>query len=388
MYCIVNKELIIDGLQKAAGILPARTGAAYLRSLWLKAEKGMLTLMSTDASIEFTGVYAADVQEEGLAGVNGRAFVDLVRKLPGGELRMKLDSGIGALLLEHGRRSAYKLPVSDAAWFQPLQPFPAEGSVIWSGDFFHELIDRVFFCISDDEPDGAIACMYLNPRADKRIDVCGLNGHQFAVVTFAHDALHACLPREGLLTQKKYVSEVRKWLGTDEIELNITDKRLFLRGGDGRETISLPRAGHAFPDYSGFLSRLSAENGQVSSLSLNRRECQESLDRLSVFNTENDICTYFKLQPAEVSLSAQGQEGSATEFLEAAYDGALEQIAFPTKKMMDVLAHYKSERLNLTLTGPEGPCGISGPDDPDYTVLIMPMKIVEKRYYEPADIEG
>ncbi|MDR2726466.1 MAG: DNA polymerase III subunit beta [Deltaproteobacteria bacterium] len=385
MYCILNKEQIIDGLQKAAGILPARTGAAYLRSLWLKAENGMLTLMSTDASIEFTGSYPVDVQEEGLAGVNGRAFVDLLRKLPQGELCMKLDPGMNTLLLEQGRRT-YKLPISDATWFQPLSAFPAEGAVVWSGDFFHELIDRVLFCISDDETADAIACMYLKPREDKRIDVCGLNGHQFAVVTFAHDALHACLPPEGLLTQKKYIAELRKWLGTDEIELNITDKRLFLRSGDGRETVSLPRSGHMYPDYSTFLSRLSGESSTVSKLFLNRQECQEALDRLSIFNTDNDRCTYFELHAGEIVLSAQGQDtGSATESLEVTYDGSIERIAFPTRNMMEILAHYQSERLNLTLTGAEGPCGINGPDDADYTVLIMPMKIADQQYYEPDD---
>ncbi len=382
MYCIVNKEQIIDGLQKAAGIIPTRTGAAYLRSLWLKAEAGSLTLMATDASIEFTGTYAVDVREEGLTGVNGRAFVDLVRKLPQGELRLRLDKDSGALLLEQGRRS-YKLPVSEAAWFQPLSAFPAEGGVAWAGDFFQETIDRVAFCISDDEAADAIACLCLKPRSDKRIDACGLNGHQFAVTTFAHDDLHACLPAEGLLIQKKYVGELRKWLATDEIEVNITEKRLFVRSGDGRETISVPRSGHTYPDYSAFLGRLSGAGGAVSHLHLDRRECQDALDRLSIFNTDNDRCTYFELHQQEVVLSASGQEtGSATESLEVTYDGSIERIAFPTRNLMDILTHYQSENLDLTLTGPEGPCGIGGGDDPDYTVLIMPMKIVAQQYYE------
>ena len=383
MYCVVNKEQIIDGLQKAASIIPTRTGAAYLRSLWLKAENNTLTLMSTDASIEFTGSYQVEVREPGLTGVNGRAFVDLLRKLPQGELRMKLDTESGALLLEQGRRT-YKLPVSDASWFQPLSTFPDTGAVVWSGDFLHELIDRVFFCISDDETADAIACLCLKPRPDKRLDVCGLNGHQFALVTFAHDDLHASLPAEGLLIQKKYAGELRKWLGSDEIELNVTDKRLFLRSGDGRETISLPRSGHVYPDYSAFLARLSGENGKVSNLSLARKECQEALDRLSIFNTDNDRCTYFDLRSAEVVLSAQGQDtGSATESLEVRYDGTIERIAFPTRNMMEILTHFQSEQLNLILTGAEGPCGITGQDDADYTVLIMPMKIADQQYYEP-----
>ena len=57
MLFTVKKENIIEGLQKAAGIIPTRAGAAYLRSLWIKAEGEVLTIMATDANIEFTGTY-------------------------------------------------------------------------------------------------------------------------------------------------------------------------------------------------------------------------------------------------------------------------------------------------------------------------------------------
>ena len=63
MLFTVKKENIIEGLQKAAGIIPTRAGAAYLRSLWIKAEGEVLTIMATDANIEFTGTYPADVKE-------------------------------------------------------------------------------------------------------------------------------------------------------------------------------------------------------------------------------------------------------------------------------------------------------------------------------------
>ena len=353
MLFTVKKENIIEGLQKAAGIIPTRAGAAYLRSLWIKAEGEVLTIMATDANIEFTGTYPADVKEPGLVGVNGRNFVDLVRRLPAG----------------------------DPTWFQSLAPFSSEGAVVWSGDFFQEIIDRVFFCVSDDESSDAIACLYFKPVGEGHIEVCGLNGHQFALTRFTHDDLSARLPEDGVLIQRKYVGELRKWLGGDEIEVNLTDKRLFVRSGDGHETLSLPRAGYAYPDYSPFMTRLASPD--VSLLKLSRKDCLDALDRISIFNTESDRCTYFELSSAEAMLSAQGQNtGSANESLEVSYNGSIGRIAFPTKNLMEILTHYQSGELTLTLTGAEGPCGINGTEDPDYTVLIMPMKIAEESYYE------
>ena len=395
MKLTIVKEQIVEGLQKAASILPTRTGAAYLRSVWLKAEGNAVSIMATDANIEFAGSYPAQVSEPGLVGVQGRAFVDLIRQLPAGNIQMTVDAASGNLLLEQGRRK-YKLPVNDETWFQNFSEFPAEGAVVWSGDFLQDLLDRVTFCISDDDSMDAIACLFMKPVASQslaededsatlgRIEVCGLNGHQFALVGFMHDDLAARLPAEGILIQKKYLQELKKWLGGDEIELNITDKRLHLRTLDGKETLSLPRATHQYPDYMLFMDKLKTDS---SLLQVDRKESVEALGRISIFNTDSDRCTYMDLSANEAVLSAQGQDiGSANESLEVTYDGDIPRIAFPTRNLMDIMGHFNSTRLQMVLTGAEGPCGITGKDDPDYTVIIMPMKIAETTYYSEEDV--
>jgi len=384
MKLTVNKEQIIEGLLKAAAIIPAKAGAQYLRSIWLKAEEGSLSVMSTDANIEFTGRYPAEVAKPGLIGVQGRAFVDLVRQLPTGVLHLTLDEASGNLLIEQGRRT-YKLPVSGAEWFQNFSAFPAEEAVTWSGDFLQDVLDKVAFCISDDDAMDAIACLCMKPRGNGRIDVCGLNGHQFALVSFTHDELAERLPEAGMLIQKKYLQDIKKWLGVDEIELNITDKRLYLRSLDGAETLSLPRAAHEYPDYNIFMSKLASED--MHPMTLARKEAIEALGRILIFNTESDRCTYMDLTAGEALLSAQGQDvGSANESLEVTYNGDIKRIAFPTRNLLDVLGHFVSAKIDMMLTGSEGPCGIRGADDTEYTVIIMPMKVSETTYYSEEDV--
>ena len=62
----------------------------------------------------------------------------------------------------------------------------------------------MFFCVSDDESSDAIACLYFKPVGEGHIEVCGLNGHQFALTRFTHDDLSARLPEDGVLIQRKY----------------------------------------------------------------------------------------------------------------------------------------------------------------------------------------
>ena len=383
MFVKVIRDEIIEGLQKSAGIIPAKTGAAFLRSIWLEAVDGSLKIMSTDSSLEFSGEYPARVEATGRAGVQGRAFYELVRKLPAGELTIKTDAESKNVLVEQGSRK-YKLPANEAEWFQPFSEFPAGETVFWSGDFLHEIIERLAFCISEEDSMEAIACLSLKPVDDgagnRHVEVCGLNGHQFAMFTFVNDDIYNLLPAEGALIQRKYLAELKKWLGADEIEMALGEKRLFLRTGDHRETFSLPLSFYQYPNYQGFLSKL--KDPASSRLTLNRGELMDSLERIGIFNTDSNRCTYFLFSPGEVVLYSQGQDvGTATESLPATFQGDLQRIAFPTKNLVEILSHFSSDEVSFTLTGAEAPCGIAGAVDPNYDVIIMPMMIQEETYY-------
>ncbi len=387
MFLKVYKEDIIEGVQRAANIIPSKSGATYLRSIWLRASENKLEIMATDSSIEFRGTYTAEVLQEGLAGVQGRHFVELLRKWPSGQSSLKTDAENGNLLIEQGERRKYNLPTNETMWFQNFSEFPENGSsgpVVWAGDFLQEIIENISFCISDDDAMDAIACLYMKPVESGHIEVCGLNGHQFAMVRFLNDDLRAMLPADGILIQKKYLGELKKWLGSGEIELNMLEKRLFFRTGDHKEMLSLPLSAYQYPDYMNFMSKIAEPD--VAKLTVNRKDIFEALERLLVFNNEHNRCTYFDMSSNELLLSSTANDvGSARESLDVEYSGGIQKIAFPTRNVIEILSHYKSEKITFTLTGSEGPCGISGPDDADYMVIIMPMKIVDSNYYNSEE---
>jgi DNA polymerase-3 subunit beta len=389
MFLKVNRDEIIEGLQKSANIIPAKTGAAFLRTIWLQCENGNLNIMSTDSNLEFMGSYPATIEGDGLAGVQGRAFYDLVKQLRSdqGELTFRTDEANQNVLVEQKARK-YKFPVNDPEWFQKFSSFPENGTVFWSGDFLHEIIDKIAFCISDEDSMEAIACIYFVPRETmgvKKVEVCGLNGHQFAMFNFVNDDIYAMLPEEGVLIQKKYIGELKKWLTSDEIELAISQKRLFFRTGDQRETFTLPLSYYQYPNYHNFLAKLGDDN--VSTLEVKRLELVDALSRVALFNTDSNRCAYFTFGEGEVTISAQGQEtGMARESIDAVVSGDMQRIAFPTRNLIEILNHFNSDKVTFTLTGTEAPCGLTGTDDRDYNVIVMPMMIKEDTYYTEENV--
>jgi len=374
------KDDIIEGLHKAANIIPAKTGAAFLRTIWVTAENDGLQIMATDSNLEFRGAYQTTVKEAGRVGVQGRNFYDLVRRLPAGETTLEYDEKKKNLRVKQGSRK-YNLPTNDPEWFQNFSEFPEAGGVNISGEFLMDLIDRVAFCISEDDTMEAVACMSVKPVAEgSSIEVSGLNGHQFAMVATQDPDFLALLPEDGILIQRKYLMELKKWLTSESVECAIANKRLFCRTADGTESFSLPLSFYQFPDYHNFLARLGAPDAVTAEV--DRQDVAEALERMQLFNSENNRCTYFEFKGTELVLSSQGQEvGSGTETLEATASGDIPRIAFPTRNFIELLNHFDSEKLTMTMTGVEGPCGVSGEGDPGYTVIIMPMKIVDETYY-------
>lgn len=379
MHLQVTKDEIIDGLQKAANILPMKTGAAYLRTIWLRSNSGRLEILATDSSFEFTGTYSANIMKPGTVGVQGKNFSELIRRLPSGEITLRQEKEGGPLSIEQGRRK-YKLPTSDAAWFQPFTPFPQEESVLWSGDFLKELIERIAFCTSDEESMMAMSCVNFSRLEQNGVEVCGLNGHQFATVEFKNPELYALIPENGFLISKKHLLEIRRLISGDEIEINLKDNKLFIRSDKQKEVLSVPLSSYIFPDYKKILSQY--ENQFESVLTINRQELINSLNRILLFNTAANKATILQLQPNDIAISSQGQDaGEACEHVTATYTGTLDSIALNTKSILDILSHFTGKEIRFEFSGAFSPCQVTSKEEENYIVVTMPVEIVEETFY-------
>ena len=383
MKAKIVKEKILDGVSKASSIIPPKTGAAFLRTLWLDNQDNQLKILSTDSKIEFSGVYEAQTLEPGLIGVQGRSFFDLFRKLPPGEITLSQDQDQKILLLEQGRRK-YKLPTNDPTWFQSFSAFPEDNAVKWSGSHLRQIIDHIGYCIADDDTDTMYYMKMAPVEGDEAIEVCGLNWHQFGMERFVHPGLSGLLGGDGILIPKPYLMELKRWLTHEEIWVNIDGKRIFITNTNRSETLSFPISFDAFPNYTIFLSYFEKE---TSRMLVDREELIDSLERISLFNTDTQRCSYFVFQDQEMVLYSQGQDtGEGTETLLVDYNGDIEQIIFPTRNLIEILSHFQSPQIMFEFTDQSGPCKVTGESDLDYFVIIMPVQIEEETYYTEEEM--
>jgi DNA polymerase-3 subunit beta len=377
----VELAKILPALQHAGAILPQRTGASYLRTIWLRAEEGRVGILATDSAIELSFVCRAEVAEPGMVGVPGRQFVELIKRLPGGEpVSLSVDGAGGVLHVVQERRK-YKLPLNDVAWFSPHAETPKKGAVRWSGEFFREVLDRVAFCLGDDSSD-ALSCGSILSRDGVRVEVAAMDGHQMALYTFDNADISGLLPAEGVLISGKYIKNLSRWLNDNEMYVVLTEDRLFLHEeGDSepeQSFFSVPLSKYVYPDYSTFLQRLKGEN--ISTLTIGREELRDVLSRIGLFLSVESAIAKFTLTADEAVITAVSKDvGEGVESMSVEYAGSIERISFPSEKLLRVLEHFESIMVKIVMTGEASVCCLTGDADADlgYQVVVMPMQVLD-----------
>ncbi|EFI34551.1 DNA polymerase III, beta subunit [Desulfonatronospira thiodismutans ASO3-1] len=386
MKIIIYKEDFVEGISKASNLIPTKTGAAYLRTIWFKTDMDSVRIMSTDSNVEFTGEYRAEIVEEGLIGTPGRKISDLIRKLKSGPITMYSDEKNDILYVQQEKRH-FKLPLSESSWFPELDEFPEENALAGiPGIKFKDILEKSLFCISDDDTMQGMTCLKIAPGDENQVEFCAFNGHQLSLYIHESSGLREILPEKGIMIAKKYLMDLRKWVPESDIQITITDSKIFFRTLDKKECFSLPLNMHQFPNYRDFINNYSEKLG--GPLVTTKNDLMDSLERILIFNTDSQMSTLMRLGQEEIYMTSTAVDsGEAEEVVGCSYQGNLKEVVFNTKSLLEILGHIDDDNVVMKFSGPIEPCRINGENDQKYYVMTMPVQIEEETYYTEEEMD-
>ena len=78
----IEKESILEALQKVQSIVGMRTALPILSNVMLEAQDGKLTLTTTDLEVSVRTSIATDIAEDGATTLPARRFFSICRDLP------------------------------------------------------------------------------------------------------------------------------------------------------------------------------------------------------------------------------------------------------------------------------------------------------------------
>lgn len=388
MILIFDKEKVIRGLQKAANISAQKSGTTFLKTVWLKWNNQKLHILATDSKIEFVGEYSIKSEGEGIIGVNGKSFYELIKKLPPGEITISLAYDGEYINLEQGSKK-YKITTYDSSWFREFIEFPNKGYVKWYGDSLKEIINRLYYFIPDDVSEDNKYLNLCKSKNSNDIVAYGIILHSFAMLTFEHTELYQLFDDNLYLIDKMFLNELRKWLENNEIYLTINENRIFIKDEINNEKISFPIITKQENDYNVYLEVFKDNN--LSTLIVNKNELIDVLERISVFASDIDELVTFAFSNNRLLIHSESHDkGEATEELLVNYSGELESVLFLIKRTKQIIEHFESENIKFEFTTFDGPCKITGLDESDkgYIVITMPVRLKEEKYYEDEVVES
>jgi len=362
----IKKEEIASELQLLQGIVEKRNTMPILANILVNATEKEIEFTGTDLEVGLKTHFPAKIEEEGSITLSGKKIFEVVKSLPEGkevtfeetgDLTMQITSG-------ESRFKVLCLPKED---YPQVPEAKFEKKIILPLDIFQEMIDRVYFAITQEQRyylSGALLII-----KNKSMELVSTDGHRLAYTANSFKDLKVEDEIRAIVA-KKTLSELRKF-EDETIEFDLDESNLFFKV-ENRTLMSRIIEGK-FPDFEAVIPK-----DNPNTFSVSREELTESVRRVSLFSTERSKGIKFFIEKDEIRLFSSNPEmGEAQDRVGIDYKGEGLEIGFNSQYLLDFLSAVKSERIQFefkdsnssVLMRPE----VS--EKVEYLYILMPMKL-------------
>ena len=371
MEVTVKREDLVKGLYLVQGVVERRNTLPILANVLLEPAAEGIALTATDMEVGLRGTIPAEVKKKGAITLNARKLYEIAREVPGEDVVLKAAQA-GWVEVVSGR-SKFKVVSLDAKDF-PQLPLAAEApqgiTLRIATGTLREMIDKTLFAVSSDETRFNLSGVFVTSGEGDTVRMVATDGHRLAMVDRRVPGPRiergVIMPRKGLVEARKLLDE------TDEPEISMIvsakDVRLIMRS----VSFFMRLVEGEFPDYRQVIPGASRTQARA-----NRDDFLAALRRISLLASERSRGVKLHLEKGRLELSASNpDQGEASEDIEVAYGGEPVTIGFNARYLIDVLGvHAEGEVVELGLTDEVGPGVLRGSQDPEYTYVVMPMRL-------------
>ncbi|MBL7082202.1 MAG: DNA polymerase III subunit beta [Candidatus Aminicenantes bacterium] len=362
----IKKEDIFSELQLLQGIVEKRNTMPILANILVTASEKEIELIGTDLEVGLKTHFTAQIEKEGSITISGKKVFEIVKSLPAGKM-VTFNEGDDLMMEITSGKSEFKvlcLPKED----YPQVPEPKfEKNLIFPLDKFKEMIDRVYYSITQEQRYYLSGALLL--LKDNSMELVSTDGHRLAYTSSSVENMK--LEKEiRVIVAKKTLSELRKF-EDDSIEFDLDENNLFFKVKN-RTLISRIIEGK-FPNYEAVIPK---DNQHI--LSISREEITDAVRRVSLFSTERSRGIKFFIKKKEMELFSSNPEiGEARDKVDINYEGEDLEIGFNSQYLLDFFSTIKSENISIEMKDNNSSI-LMRPDVEEeikYIYVLMPMKL-------------
>ncbi len=371
MLFTMNVQDLLDGLNIVTRALSARPSKQILEGVLVDAGEDGITLLCTDGSLSIETVLTAQVKEPGQVVLPGKLFTEIVRKLPGGDVTIKVNENHAASI----RCMSFKSNLSgmNAVDFPSMAAIEGGTKFDFPQNKLREMISHVVFAIATDESRQILTgCLLeLSPEECRLV---ALDGFRLAMqkMTGAF-SLPEGATQLSTVVPGRVLNELGKVLLDEETPCVLTIGKGRMQANFGNTCLSTVTLAGEYIDYRKILPTSAQTLAKVSRVSL-----QDAIDRASLMAREgkNNLIR-INVSEGNMQISSNAEMGDAVEDIACDLQGEPIEIAFNAKYISDVIRNITDDSMCMRFNSNVSPCVVCPPEGDDYLYLILPVRIFQ-----------
>lgn len=366
-----KKDNLTKGISLVSHISNSRGSLPILSHVLLETQGGMLKLSGTDLEIGIECVIGAHIEVEGKAAIPSRVLSEYLPTVSSDKISISSAEGVTTLGSEAGETKVNG---------QAAEEFPLIPEVKASQSFViptHELaqsLSAVSFAASRDIARAEISGVYFGKK-ESTLLVAATDGHRLAERTVS--SIEGDFEGSVILPLKTAV-EVSRIFGKEEgmvnVELDDSQIRFTLKNNETSNVEIMLVSKVIDGEYPDYVQIIPTDFKAV--LKLSKKDLVDSVKGVSVFSGVETNEVVFESVEGGLKIVAESSEVGRSELLVSAnITGAMERTSFNYRYVLEGVAVYSSNSVNLSLSGDGGPMLISSEEDTGFRYVVMPLDV-------------
>jgi DNA polymerase-3 subunit beta len=363
----IDKTEFLRGLYLAHGIADRKSTLPILANVLLRTEgKDKVLCGATDLNVTTIATLNAKVEKEGGLTVVARQLYEIVKGLPGDEIRVRrTDQNWAEIRCGKVEFKVVGMPDRD----YPKLPSIAEAETfkVDSGTL-REMIAKTIFSVSLDETRQHLSgVLFESDGATARM--VSTDGHRLSKVGRPLPG-GPKLPT-GVLIPRKGVIELRRAIENREAPsaIGVHQGNFVLKADDVGLSVKLIDG--QFPPYEQVIPKDNERAVVLSRLAL-----LDALKRVALMSSDKTWGVRIGVDKGKLLVESDNPDlGAAREEIDVPYKGTPVQIGFNARYFIELLSEIETPEVRLELSGELDPGVVRPADGSDYVGVVMPMRL-------------
>lgn len=363
MKLICSKSNLLNGVQIVSRAVSNKTTMSILECIMIDATKGIITLTANDMDLGIETIIEGDIIERGLIALDAKIFLEIVRKLPDGEITIETNDSYKSFIT--CGKSKFTIIGKSGEDFSYLPVVEKEDNIVISQFTLKEAVRQTIFSISDND-NNKIMTGELFEINGNEMKVVSLDGHRISIRKIGLKEEY--IPKK-VIVPGKTLSEVSKILpgGADHfVTIFFTPKHILFEF-DNTTVVSRLIEGEYFK-----IDQMLSSDYETK-VRINKKELLNCIDRATLLVKEGDK------KPVIISITDDRMElkinsvlGSMNEDIDIEKQGKDLMIGFNPKFLIDALRVIDDEEIDLYMVNSKAPCFIKNKEE-SYIYLVLPV---------------